>query len=307
LGRGSRPSGSRLIATPALSSQTMALTVMSIARSIGCLILLVIVAAVARSINLWSWHASGDIANVAPDSFDQRLNLSPDHRISRFVAVWRDLGSQPTVLGDVSPPNGSDGNPNTLNQWMAAWLITAGESVTGGTAIVRDSDGNLAAIDLLGVLPTTSPQALQALTPQWLATWDTSTHNAQRLGFRQLAIGVWKSDALVYVTGGPDNQPGRAGVDDDLNGIIDDLGELGTTLSDDQIVSPGHPDYQAAADAKVVARVIDRGTVVDVTDSAAIDLTLDTSQSAKTPSHEIWLSFSHAPAAPPRRICLQLK
>jgi len=266
---------------------------MSIARLLGCLMLLVIVAAVARGINLWSWHATVDTVKIGPDTLDLFLNLPPQHRVNRFVAVSRDLGSQRVT--------------DVFTQWTAAWLITDGDVVTGGTAIVRDSAGNLAAIDLVGVLPTSSQQAMQTLTPQWLAAWDVSEHDTQPLDFRHLTIGVWDPDALVYVTGGPDNQPGLAGIDDDQNGIIDDLSELGTTLSDDQIVSPDHPDYQDAADAKVVARIIDRGTVVNVAASTAIDLATHASQSHVPPADEIWLSFSHASTAPARQICLRLK
>jgi prepilin-type N-terminal cleavage/methylation domain-containing protein len=57
-------------------------------------------------------------------------------------------------------------------------------------------------------------------------------------------VKVWDPDAPVIAHPGIDGLPGLAGIDDDLNGAVDDLSELGAAGSDDLVWQPGdvYPD-----------------------------------------------------------------
>ncbi|MEM6469148.1 MAG: hypothetical protein AAF802_06230 [Planctomycetota bacterium] len=52
--------------------------------------------------------------------------------------------------------------------------------------------------------------------------------------------------ADVLLDGGPDGKPGVLGLDDNADGIIDDLSELGAVGSDDVCLAPFHPPYAEA-------------------------------------------------------------
>ncbi len=47
---------------------------------------------------------------------------------------------------------------------------------------------------------------------------------------------VWDASLPIWITPGPDQQPGWAGWDDNGDGVIDDSGELGAAWSDDRCV-----------------------------------------------------------------------
>lgn len=53
------------------------------------------------------------------------------------------------------------------------------------------------------------------------------------LGVTMIEYQRFDPQALLVATPGPDQQPGRAGADDNFNGIVDDRAELGATYSDD--------------------------------------------------------------------------
>ena len=63
--------------------------------------------------------------------------------------------------------------------------------------------------------------------------------------------------APILLVVGDDGAPGRAGVDDDLSGVVDDVGELGAFGSDDRCVTPidaDFPDWQRHPHSRVVGR-----------------------------------------------------
>ena len=63
--------------------------------------------------------------------------------------------------------------------------------------------------------------------------------------------------APILLVVGDDGAPGRAGVDDDFSGVVDDAGELGAFGSDDRCVTPldaDFPDWQRDPHSRVVGR-----------------------------------------------------
>lgn len=63
--------------------------------------------------------------------------------------------------------------------------------------------------------------------------------------------------APILLVVGEDGAPGRAGVDDDFSGVIDDAGELGAFGSDDRCVTPidaDFPDWRRDPQTRVVGR-----------------------------------------------------
>jgi len=102
------------------------------------------------------------------------------------------------------------------------------------------------------VLPMTSPRtwARQANTLESLTQRENRTAHNVSGGYPLDPTGVTINRPFPYqlsrallvpqgtvVTRGIDGQPGRAGVDDDGNGVVDDPGEMGEFDSDDQTVS----------------------------------------------------------------------
>ena len=74
--------------------------------------------------------------------------------------------------------------------------------------------------------------------------------------------------APILLVVGEDGAPGRAGVDDDFSGVIDDAGELGAFGSDDRCVTPidaDFPDWQRDPHTRVVGR----GTFVPLNTASA--------------------------------------
>ncbi|QEF99440.1 hypothetical protein Mal15_35050 [Stieleria maiorica] len=58
----------------------------------------------------------------------------------------------------------------------------------------------------------------------------------------------FSATAAVLLTAGRDGLPGKADVDDNLDGIVDDRRETGAVGSDDECLGPADPGYQAALD-----------------------------------------------------------
>lgn len=77
-------------------------------------------------------------------------------------------------------------------------------------------------------------------------------------------VQAYDATAPVFVAVGSDNEPGRPGVDDDLNGMTDDVSELGAALSDDRMVNPNDPYAYFAVRDTSVARPVSQGTFVDL-------------------------------------------
>ena len=86
------------------------------------------------------------------------------------------------------------------------------------------------------------------------------------LGVSSVRFEQFDVDAILYLRPGIDGQPGVAGVDDNGNGVIDDLTELGATKSDDilKVTAGGIEPSEAFL-------VLQRGGYVHVTRDSATD------------------------------------
>lgn len=81
-----------------------------------------------------------------------------------------------------------------------------------------------------------------------------------------MATERFDASAAIVLDVGVDGQPGRAGVDDNFNGVTDDALELGAVGGDDRILSPLDPAYHDALAADST-RVMGRGAFVPSADS----------------------------------------
>ncbi|GAB5513955.1 hypothetical protein [Rhodopirellula baltica] len=78
----------------------------------------------------------------------------------------------------------------------------------------------------------------------------------------------WKLDSVqrfdpnaeVWIVSGADGKPGWDGWDDNQNGTVDDLSELGAAWSDDHCLTPLDSGYERVD--PVYSRIINRGTFV---------------------------------------------
>ncbi len=77
-------------------------------------------------------------------------------------------------------------------------------------------------------------------------------------------ISSWDIGASSYLIHGLDQFPGAAGVDDDGNGVVDDVSELGATGTDDSIVTPADGDAYAAAASHPSSRVVSYGAMLPI-------------------------------------------
>lgn len=84
--------------------------------------------------------------------------------------------------------------------------------------------------------------------------------------FTVMATERFDASAAIVLDVGVDGQPGRAGVDDNFNGVTDDALELGAVGGDDRILSPLDPAYHDALAADST-RVMGRGAFVPSADS----------------------------------------
>ena len=85
-----------------------------------------------------------------------------------------------------------------------------------------------------------------------------------------IATERFDPDAAIVLDVGVDGQPGRAGVDDNFNGLVDDALELGAVGGDDRILTPLDPAYSVALAADST-RVMGRGAFVPRAESDDID------------------------------------
>ena len=67
--------------------------------------------------------------------------------------------------------------------------------------------------------------------------------------------------AAILLTAGADGAPGRLGIDDDFDGVIDNPSELGAVGSDDHVVTPIDPDFEQQLD-RSYSRIVGRGTFI---------------------------------------------
>jgi hypothetical protein len=168
------------------------------------------------------------------------------------------------------------------------------------TAIVPDANGRLR-ISRLQV-PVTHAD------PSLLAQFDPNEWSELAPPWHRLTIYHWDESAAVYVIAGPDNHPGIAGIDDDGNGSIDDLAELGATGSDDFVVTPHQTGYERAVSGEIVGRLINRGALVPLTGQIQLPAKSHRpeTESVQT-STEVWLEFSGQTGTAPQRIALRIR
>jgi hypothetical protein len=284
------------------------------------LAVVIIVAAGARLVVLVRTESSSPASRLASaDDLRRWLDLPRDHTIDFLVAV----------RGSVSPMNrGPDetDSERVTNRWSVAWLVAGDGGTAQVTAMVADRDGMTRVADLSRSFPGGAAEAAAKMTPDWLAGLSStglSEISLSELGDGKasdlVSVGVWDSEAPVYVTGGDDGRPGRAGVDDDGNTVVDDLSELGATGSDDAIVTPGQAGFEAARDGLVVSRILNRGAVVDVAADRFITGHLaagvergeddeggDFRDSPVLPTSEVWLRLDDRTGSEPRRVFLRV-
>jgi len=184
-------------------------------------------------------------------------------RWSRSVSADRvDLRAVLDIGSDVGPDNGSSEgvlfplrDPADDRATPAGWLVAWREGDDRLTAILPDRSGRWWGARVTGDSALRSPlewyrrlarelpvdvKELAVPPPggeiEWVSLAGLGT------GARLVPL-VWDDTAPVFITAGPDGAPGVAGVDDDGDGQLDNLRELGTTGSDDEILAPGQPGY----------------------------------------------------------------
>jgi hypothetical protein len=249
------------------------------------LVALILIAAVLRAAVLIRSVPAG--SSTPPDvDLRQALGLPGSHRLRQLVAAER------------SPQAG----------WAALWL----DEVGGATAIVPDGAGRLR---MSRDQATVTQLVATIQEPLTLRDLDVSAWPALPEPLSHLSLWVWDPTVPVYVTAGPDGQPGIAGIDDDGDGVIDDLGELGASHSDDRVVAPHQSGYSEAVAGEIIARVISRGSLV-VAQGELLLPPRGPADASEDSAAEVWLEFAAmdhglttgAPAAapPPARIFLQV-
>lgn len=266
----------------------------SINRLLVCLVSFVIAATAVRFWLLSDYYQH--TANVLhdpepPNALRQNLFLDGGHKISRLIAV-HDKNRDASVAAEPS--------------WRIAWFTASPASSDTqpfpirGTAIIRDLNGIFISADISSLLGPSLDSATEFLTHHWLSglrNADIRSLPNQTLRHRRLDLATWDDTAPVFVTAGPDNAPGIVNHDDDGNGVLDDLGELGITGSDDFVVAPGQPGYEAASTGQTISRLISRGAVVDVPPGQPITV---------IEPAEIWLDFDRHETSN-RQIILRLQ
>ena len=79
----------------------------------------------------------------------------------------------------------------------------------------------------------------------------------------------FSADAMVILGVGHDGQPGRAGVDDNGNGMLDDPSELGAVGSDDECLAPSDEGYDVTFN-QPHSIVISRGAFIQATSTTPL-------------------------------------
>jgi hypothetical protein len=256
---------------------------------------LIVVAAAGRIGSLARYERTAALRfddSGSPSDLRQLLFLAPDHRVDHFVAV-PDLARPSDEIRPLS--------------YKLAWLAIDNEpgnrhgASVRATAILRSDSDDPFAVDITSLLPDTFEEAILTLTPKWLEDLRFSTLAklpAHLLDSIEIRLSVWDPDAPVYISAGPDGAPGIARHDDNGNGEVDDLSELGATGSDDFAVAPAQPGYEAAKSGQTLSRLISRGAIVPATTGNPIVLTDPT---------ELWLDFDPRDSSRHRRIMLRLR
>ena len=145
-------------------------------------------------------------------------------------------------------------------------------------AAVLLAAGSIRLLDLLSQ-PTMEPSISHALLVQRLPGTPLGAPVRPPIADLQettvLALEQFDPTADVLLTSGQDQMPGRRGIDDDFDDVVDNASELGAFLSDDECLAPTDAGYDTAPQQPFV-RVISRGAFVPaplmvVPDPAAAD------------------------------------
>lgn len=135
--------------------------------------------------------------------------------------------------------------------WRSVWLTAGLADTTWQADIVRSR-----------VLPATQEELDLPDPVQWLVTFPSEIADQDSgkipADYELLSVSGWDSDQPVWVVAGDDGKPGWINWDDNGDGVVDDMKELGAAWSDDFcLVSRELPDGQ-------IGRIIDRGGFVEV-------------------------------------------
>lgn len=118
--------------------------------------------------------------------------------------------------------------------------------------------GTLALLAVLAVIRFAGLRRAEVPDRSWSRP---SLHAAIESGQVPTEPFVFSSSAEVLLSVGADGKPGRKNNDDNLNGVLDDLNEIGAVWSDDRCFAPSDRGY-AAADSHPSSVVVSKGAFV---------------------------------------------
>ena len=181
--------------------------------------------------------------------------------------------------------------------WRGLWL-SAG--VTDSTSVADATRTELLrqiADELKARGQVAGPQDLHGV--QVLAYFDEAgfadSTVASSRSWKLDSVQRFDPDAEVWIVSGADGKPGWDGWDDNQNGTVDDLSELGAAWSDDHCLTPLDSEYEQVDPA--YSRIINRGTFVPSDfESFAADHAIKTDESDPRP-HSWRLTFVDQAAA----------
>ena len=84
---------------------------------------------------------------------------------------------------------------------------------------------------------------------------------ANAIGLENVQRLVFDPDALVLLCPGDDQRPGKANFDDNADGVVDNLSELGAITSDDVCLTPADHGYDSSR-ARLDCKVINHGAYI---------------------------------------------
>ncbi len=131
--------------------------------------------------------------------------------------------------------------PELINYWRAFW-----QDKENNGAVNRWKGGSIANSNYPNYTKTRGAVVFRPMP------WDHPNFTGSNPQLEALPVNLWWSL-------GPDNQAGRAGVDDDNNGVVDDLSELGAYGSDDHIRHTLTGSETKSPDAVLLSRLMDAG------------------------------------------------
>jgi hypothetical protein len=123
-------------------------------------------------------------------------------------------------------------------------------------ALRPDHSNSVKTLDRVGELQQNIREDFSVRKIAELSSMDT------QFGIKEVEWQRFDPEARVRLLPGPDQLPGRANVDDNANGIVDDTSELGATHSDDVCVIEASVDPPSDVQPSIV---LQRGAYIPVT------------------------------------------